>query len=88
MAIAAFESLVRSHQWKPSRIVVESGNIPRRPAVAFIAVSAQGAFVGVGVAAGTIPAGLLEGLPVVALGARKVLMEREEILRGVLELDV
>ena len=88
MAIAAFESLVRSHQWKPSRIVVESGNIPCRPAVALIAVSAQGALVEVSVAAGTIPVGLLEGLPLVALGARKVLMERDEILRGVLELDV
>jgi len=88
MAIAAFESLVRSHQWKPSRIVVESGNIPRRPAVAFIAVSAQGALVEVSVAAGTIPVGLLEVRAIVALGARKVLMEREEILRGMLELDV
>jgi len=87
MAVAAFEGAMRTHQREARHVVIESRDVPRRRAMAFVAIPSEGALVIIRVAARAVLVGVQKLFADVTFDARHVLMEREETFRWVLELD-
>ena len=87
VAVAALEGAMRAHEREPRHVVIEPCDVPGRRPVAFVAVPAERPLVIVRVAARAVLVGVQEFLALVAFDAGHVLMEREKILRGMLEFD-